>query len=272
MKNSHEKNGFTLIELLVVISIIALLLAIIMPALGFAKRQAQGSVCLANVSGLSKAWYLYTTDNDDRLVGAATRFAASADFDCWVACPQTDTGTTLENWKTQPTTVEEKWNGIRAGLLYPYIMAEKAYHCPGDNRSQKTIGPEAVAAGAAPGSMGGYRTYSLPYGLNGRFSKAHRKLTTIKSPGDKYSFIEEADGRGWNVGEWALSKTGDTWTDPIAIWHNDKSSLGYCDGHAEKHIWVDPDTIEMAVRQTPWMTDPGSLDLEYMQRHYPMLD
>jgi len=70
------KKAFTLVELLVVISIIALLMAILMPALSIAKRQAQGVACLANVSSLSKAWYAYALDNDGLIVGAHTHLAS----------------------------------------------------------------------------------------------------------------------------------------------------------------------------------------------------
>ncbi len=62
-------RGFTLIELLVVISIIALLVSILMPALGKAKEQAAAVACLSNVHQLALGWVTYAGDNDDRLVG-----------------------------------------------------------------------------------------------------------------------------------------------------------------------------------------------------------
>ena len=72
-----KPRGFTLIELLVVIAIIAMLLSILMPALNIAKRKAQGVVCLANLNGLSKGWYIYSIDNDGRIVvGSGTRTPA----------------------------------------------------------------------------------------------------------------------------------------------------------------------------------------------------
>ena len=60
-----KENGFTLIELLVVISIIALLLAILMPALGKVKEQAKLVVCQSSVKQLGVAAQMYTMDNDD---------------------------------------------------------------------------------------------------------------------------------------------------------------------------------------------------------------
>lgn len=63
-----EKKGFTLIELLVVISIIALLLAILMPALGKVKEKARGVACAAHIRQFGLAWYFYAQENDDTSV------------------------------------------------------------------------------------------------------------------------------------------------------------------------------------------------------------
>ena len=65
-----RKRGFTLIELLVVISIIALLIAILMPALNKAREQATGSACLANQRTMVMAWMLYASDNTDFMPNA----------------------------------------------------------------------------------------------------------------------------------------------------------------------------------------------------------
>ena len=59
-------HGFTLIELLVVISIIALLVSILMPALGKAKQQAKNAVCQAHLRGLGLGLILYLSENEER--------------------------------------------------------------------------------------------------------------------------------------------------------------------------------------------------------------
>ncbi len=72
-KTRHRhKDGFTLIELLVVISIIALLVGILLPALGAARRAAQGVVCLGNMRSAGQALATYTTNNRDWLAGPNT--------------------------------------------------------------------------------------------------------------------------------------------------------------------------------------------------------
>jgi prepilin-type N-terminal cleavage/methylation domain-containing protein len=63
-----RRQGFTLIELLVVISVIAILMAILMPALKRAREQGQRAVCVSTVKQLTLCWIMYADDNDDRLV------------------------------------------------------------------------------------------------------------------------------------------------------------------------------------------------------------
>ena len=60
-------SGFTLVELLVVIGIIALLIAILLPALSKAKVKAQGAHCMNSLHQLQLAWLIYSGDNNDRL-------------------------------------------------------------------------------------------------------------------------------------------------------------------------------------------------------------
>jgi prepilin-type N-terminal cleavage/methylation domain-containing protein/prepilin-type processing-associated H-X9-DG protein len=251
-----RSKAFTLIELLVVIAIIALLLAIIMPSLKIAKQQAQGIVCLSNLRGLSMAWHSYAENQDGVLVpGHVPNGNAAPNY--WVASPQNEQGVFEDEPKEKMP--ENELRGIRRGLLFPYISNTDTYHCPGD-KGMTQFG-------------GGYRTYSITGLMNGEQAfnnkKAAKKLIDIRMPDLKCVFLENTDKRGWNMGSWLMNYDVPSWSDPLAIWHNKRSTLGFADGHAEMHQWVDKTTIEMSEKQTHSMyAPPDSKDLMYMQRAY----
>jgi len=244
------RRGLTLIELLVVVGAISLLLALSLPALMRARNQAQGAVCAQNQKTLALAWLLYKDDNDDRLVGG---HVGKRTYD-WVQGP-TGVGTAIDRQK----------EGIRRGALYRFAGSKvEVFRCPADQR--KLI----------PGQLA-YRSYSIAGGANGEswantFTPA-QKYSEIFQPATKYVFVEEADPRGWNEGSWVLNPLGQSWVDPLAVWHSrSRSTLGYADGHSEIHRWVDRSTVEMSEKQEFFCPVPPNEgeDLRFMIGGFPL--
>jgi prepilin-type N-terminal cleavage/methylation domain-containing protein/prepilin-type processing-associated H-X9-DG protein len=250
-----NKKGFTLIELLVVIAIISLLMAIIVPSLNKVKHLASGVHCQSNQRQLMVAWLLYADENNSYLVGGntvGTKIANRPWTYSWVRVPQDQDGTKISN--TQIPTLDQELRGIERGYLYSYIEGTKVYHCKG--AKEERYG-------------GGYRSYSITGFMNGEYAMPENlgnyarlaaiKSTQIRLPQEKVVLVEMTDSRGWNMGSWVMDIFGTDWTDPFTIWHGDKGSLGFADGHAELHKWKSQSTKILAEEQL-WGVNPDNYD------------
>jgi len=267
---TKKNNGFTLIELLVVISIIALLISILMPALNKAREQATGSVCLSNQKSLVLAWMMYADESDGRLCNGVVH-EWNDERKTMLAVRPPMRSTDLDDYPTyEETTQADRERGIQAGVLYKYLNTVEVYHCPGDKRDIKNEPPRDI-----------YRSYSIPHGLAGNFAWSHVKLSTIRRPSEKYVFVEEwQDGidYAYNASAWALLFWEDSWQDPVAVWHNERSTLSFADGHAEMHGWIDDRTIELSSESAGWAWNdlrkiqPDNPDLIYMIRGFAHLN
>lgn len=274
-----KKRGFTLIELLVVIAVIAVLMGILMPALKAAREQARGVQCTSKVRSLVLAWLMYKDENDAQLVpgdtrSPATRWYTPAEPVCWVKPKQ---GT------FRGDAIEQEKEGIRQGLLWPYIEDIGVYRCPSDRRKIATVQA--------------YRSYSIAGGAYGERYNANlkgnvvfaKKYTDLKNPAMNYVFLAETDPRGLNIGSWIMNPgRPPSWIDPFAIWHSKhRTTLGWADGRAVMQKWVDNSTVEMsdnAINATltgdisvspatgfnfPVPPDEG-YDLKFMAEHHPL--
>jgi len=252
-RTGGQRRGFTLIELLVVISVIAVLMGVLIPALRAAREQGRMICCGANVRNLTMAWLMYQDDNDGQLVPVSVPIPLVSPYDpkepnWWVKwCVK-------EDYRCDSEIEKE---GIRGGLLYPYVKDVSAYHCPSDIRTRIAYFKEG--RGREDHGIGGFRSYSIAeaaYGksdVSGHGMVFSKKYMDIKSPSSKYIFVS---GHGaYLYSSWQFNAYDETWRNFVAIWHGrDKSTLGWADGHVESHRWQDKATIEL-----------GSYNIEGMQ-------
>ena len=271
-----KRSGFTLIELLVVIAIIAILMAILMPALNRVKEQARGVACMSNQKTLGMAYVMYSDENDSGMPGGMARFAPTNGIPPWVVPQLAYQGGSISGKGSGPVTIEERYNGLREGALWPYIKDVGAYHCPGDERLKQ-------------GTSNGrdlqhllFRSYSLPDFLRATARTDPRKLTDFTSPADKLLFVEEIyDAPGsvnHNVDGWSYNPGTNSLWDPLGLWHSDSCTFSFMDGHAEVKKWTDKRTLiywrsrsqaaQMGFGKNSQF-NPINEDLLWLDQHYP---
>jgi prepilin-type N-terminal cleavage/methylation domain-containing protein/prepilin-type processing-associated H-X9-DG protein len=257
-KRNKAKPGFTLIELLVVIAIIAILAALLLPALTGAKQSALAVACRNSEKNLVLAWMMYYEDSADKIVRAHDRGAQEGD---WVG-PKRDAAGNVTGSGGSP---DDEKRGFLDGMLWPYLKNPVVYHCPVDRR-------DFIKTGRLINELKAYRSYSIPCSMNGPpwSPDPILKYSQLRTPASKYVFLEEeTDNGGSNWGGWMLTcPFTDSWWDPIAVRHGRKNCLAFADGHVELHKWLDARTFAMSSGQVNGVSAPNSPDLLYMQRGY----
>jgi prepilin-type N-terminal cleavage/methylation domain-containing protein/prepilin-type processing-associated H-X9-DG protein len=236
-KSSRARAGFTLIELLVVIAIIAILAAMLLPALGRAKAKAQAVQCMNNNKQLMLAWSMYNGDSNDLLL-------ASQD-----GLPK------RENWiKGQVDFTASAYNydvtiNLTTSPLWTFAGKQKnVFKCPADQATVPAAGGirQPRIRSISMSQVFGYGEW-LDKSIN-RSQTAWRtydKASTIINPVKTFVFVEEHPD-SINDAAFANACTGSTPSDPPAAaqiidfpasFHGGAAAFAFADGHAEIHKW-----------------------------------
>ena len=245
-----KKEGFTLIEQLVVIAIIAILMAILMPALNRVKEQGKRSTCLSNLKQLTLAWIMYADENDDNLVnGDSGEYSIHQNEEPWVQ----------RDWSSGMTE-KEKERAIRQGALWPYTKELRLYKCPTVNKIVRSGSQEKIL-----------RTYSVSDSMNCKDwpnmnAKMIKKRLDIPNPAYRIVFVDDGGTNPSALGGWTVYVQEERWWDPPPVRHGDGTTFSFADGHSDYHKWKDPRTIEFGKRVPPTAfsdIQAGSEDLQW---------
>ena len=238
--------GFTLIELLVVIAIIAILAAMLLPALSRAKLKATEAACLSNEKQLGLAFTMYAGDNGDQTINYTPPAGYQLAGGYWGV-----DGAAPGSWNgSQATALKAvQYDLAHYNCIFQYAPNPGVYHCPGDIRFNNSIGTgttvdwaydsyaetaNVVASAASYNSVGQLVADTTDYA----------KVSQIRRPSDCICFVEQADSRGWNWGDFLGGVNAGTppsfnYTDLFATYHGNVGTFCFADGHAEYKKWTD---------------------------------
>jgi len=247
-----SKKAFTLIELLVVVSIISLLMAILLPALGSAREQGKSVRCLSNLKQLALAADLYTSNNDGYYPIAYMYKMKDSVFISYAW-----DFTTIKDWS------KSEWKVI-PGLLWQGSTIEKVHQCPAFRGSHNWL--------ADPYTGYNYNTSYIGHG-SGETIVLPAKAIQVKRPWRCALFGDGEYSAGANKfmrSPWPSE--GDAgWSGRSAgtqgYRHLGRTNVAYCDGSArsvrELYKETDPAEVKNIAEGTGFLSpDNSAYDLE----------